>query len=123
MARATLSAVAERPVVAMCAGKDCAKRCEFGKMRDALERDCDVVDLTCLGLCNGPVVVLHAGRKQRVVLSKLRSKQQRKFVVAAAAGDSQAQRRLSKRRVTKKKVVGRVARQMKQRRPAGLRAA
>ena len=123
MARVKLSAVAERPVVAMCAGKDCRKRCDFAKVREDLQVSCDVVDLACLGLCNGPVVVLDAELKNRMVLSKLRSKRQRKLVVAAATGDARARRDLSKRRVTKKKVVSRVARQAKRHLPLSSRAA
>lgn len=111
MARRTLSAVPERPTVALCAGKDCRKRCEFAKIRDALDAQCDVVELRCVGLCNGPVVVIDPACDKPVVYSKLRSKRQRKLVIAAAAGDTRARRDLSGRRVATKKVVGRVSRQ------------
>ena len=115
MAHRSLSLVAERPVVALCAGKDCRKRCEFVEMREALGADCDVVELACVGLCNGPVAVLDLGSSKPVVYSKLRSKRQRRLVVAAATGSTRARKDLSGRRVTKKKVVTRVSRQTKRR--------
>ena len=115
MSRRTLTAVAERPVVAVCAGKDCRKRCEFEKLREALDQRCDVVELRCVGLCNGPVVVLEPAGPEPAVYSKLRSKRHRKLVFAAASGDATALRDLSERRVARKKVVSRVARQAKRR--------
>lgn len=116
MARRTLSLVAvesagHRPTVALCTGKDCRKRGEFTKMRTALEKSCDVVDLSCIGLCDGPVVVIGADSGAPKVFSKLRSKRHRTMVVSAVLGDRRALRDLSDRRVTKAKALGRVKRQ------------
>lgn len=123
MARPALSAVAEQPVVALCAGKDCRKRCEFAKMRDVLEAQCEVLEVKCVGLCNGPVIAIDADANKPLVYSKLRTKRQRKLVLAAVAGDSSARRDLAGRRVAKKKVVVRVAQQVKRRELARSRAA
>lgn len=123
MARVKLSAVAERPVVAMCAGKDCRKRCEFAKVRGALEAHCDVLEMECVGLCNGPVVVVDPDGPKPAVYSKLRSKQHRKLIVAVAEGNPRARRELSGRRVTKQKVATKVSRQTKRRLVTASRAA
>lgn len=127
MPRRSLSLVAERPVVAMCVGKDCRKRGEYAKLHDALDAACDLVDMACVGLCNGPVVALDPRGSQPEVYSKLRSKRHRTLVIAAASGDDLARRNLSGRRVVKKKVVNkvvsRVSRPAQRRRTAKNRAA
>ncbi len=69
---------ADRPLVALCAGKDCRKRAEFPKMRAALAAQCDVVELSCVGICKGPVVVARPAGAAPIVLSKLRSKRHRR---------------------------------------------
>jgi len=118
MARRSLSVVADRPVVAMCAGKDCRKRCEFAKMRDSLDAQCDVVELKCIGLCNGPVVVIDPERPKPAVYSRLRSKRQRSLLLSVVAGDKRAIKELAGRRVSKKKAVSSVARQVRRRLPS-----
>jgi hypothetical protein len=123
MARRSLSAVAERPIVAVCAGKDCRKRGEFAKLRDALDEQCDVTELKCVGLCNGPVVVLDPQGAKPAVYSKLRSKRHRKLLLAVATGDARARRDLSNRRVSTKKVISGVSRQAKRRLVVTSRAA
>lgn len=118
MARRSLSLVADRPVVAMCAGKDCRKRCEFPKMRDSLDKQCDVVDLKCIGLCNGPVVVVDPAGAKPLVYSRLRSKRQRSLLLSVVAGDKRAIKELAGRRVSKKKAAALVSRQLKRRLPS-----
>ncbi|MEP1122332.1 MAG: hypothetical protein ABJH68_00395 [Ilumatobacter sp.] len=115
MGKRSLSVVAERPVIAMCMGKDCAKRRESAKMRNALETECDVVDLKCVGLCDGPVVAIDPGARRPVVYSKLRSKRQRRLVIAAALGERRARRDLAERSVDRSKAVTRVSRQTRRR--------
>ena len=88
-----------RATVAMCAGKDCRARCEYSKMRRALERHCDVVELACVGICKGPVVVAHPHSEAPLVFSKLRSKQQRKQVVRVALHGGTPSRELAARAV------------------------
>ncbi len=115
MGSRSLSVVVERPVVALCVGKDCAKRCEFAKMRTTLETECDVLDLKCVGLCDGPVVVIDPGARRPAVYSKLRSKRQRRLVLAAVMGERRARRDLAGNSVDKSKVLARVSRQTKRR--------
>ena len=108
-----------RPVVALCAGKDCARRCESAKMRATLEVECVIIDIACVGLCNGPVVVIDADAGRPAVYTKLRSKRQRRLVLAAARGKRRARRDLTASSVGKAKVVRRVARQTGRRLAAG----
>lgn len=91
---------AERPVVALCAGKDCKKRCEFAKMYDALDARCDVVELKCVGICSGPVVVAHAASDAPIVFSKVRTKQQRKQLLRIVVDGGSPSNELAKRVVT-----------------------
>ncbi len=85
-------------------------------MQKALDRECDVLELKCIGLCNGPVVVVvHPGPNSPVVYSKLRTKRQRSLIVGLATGDVGARKQLSGRKVDKKKAVASVERQLKRR--------
>jgi hypothetical protein len=100
-----------RPLVAMCVGKDCRQRTGFAKMHDELVERCDVVDLKCVGICSGPVVVVHPTADQPLVFSKLRKKQHRRDLVAVAVSNSKPSSELrsrsvsgSKRQATLKKV-------------------
>jgi|GEM_PF-974590 len=113
----------DRPVVGLCAGRDCCKRGASVKVRDVLERECDVVDLRCIGLCNGPVVVIDPASSKPAVYSKLRAKKQRALLIELVAGDARAREQLADRRVSKKKVVAAVTRQLKRRRGETRRAA
>ncbi len=115
MGSRSLSLVVERPVVAMCVGKDCVRRGEFAKMRTTLEAECDVLELKCVGLCDGPVVVIDPAARRPAIYSKLRSKRQRRLVLAAALGERGARRDLAGRSIDKSKVVTRVSRQTRRR--------
>lgn len=84
----------------MCSGKDCKKRCEFAKMYDALDEQCDVVELKCVGICSGPVVVANATSKAPIVLSKLRTKQQRQQLLQVVIDGGAPTKDLAKRVVT-----------------------
>lgn len=111
----SVTPIDDRPVVALCAGKGCRKRCEFAEVRKVLDRDCDVIELKCIGLCNGPVVVAQPDTDSPVVYAKLRSKRDRGLLVGLASGDAQARRKLSSRKVDKKKSVTAVTRQLRRR--------
>ncbi|MEP4653184.1 MAG: hypothetical protein ABJ314_23640, partial [Ilumatobacter sp.] len=88
---------------------------ESAKKRNALETECDVVDLKCDGLCDGPAVAIDPGARRPVVYSKLRSKRQRRLVIAAALGERRARRDLAERSVDRSKAVTRVSRQTRRR--------
>jgi len=113
----------DRPVVGLCTGKDCRKRCEFSKVQKVLDRDCEVVHLKCVGLCDGPVVVVEPHLARPSVYSKLRTKRQRSLLSDLISGDARARKELAARRVTKKKVVAAVVRQVKRRTETRRRAA
>lgn len=93
----------DRPVVALCAGKDCAKRCEFAKIRATLRAEHDVVELACVGICSGPVVVVRPEADKPVVLSKLRTKRDRERLVALIASGKAPRGAMKDRVVSKSK--------------------
>ena len=55
-------------------------------MRAAIDDRCAVIELTCVGICAGPVVVAHPMSDAPVVLSKIRTKQERKQFVRLVDG-------------------------------------
>ena len=111
----TVAPSVDRPIVGVCAGKNCGERCETVKVRKALGRGCVVVDLKCVGVCSGPVVVVDPACSKPAVYSKLRTKKQRSLLIDLISGDGRACKELADRRVTKKKVVAAVVRQSKRR--------
>jgi len=113
----------DRPAVGLCAGKACCKRGASVEVRDVLERECDVIDLRCVGLCSGPVVVIDPASSKPAVYSKLRTKKHRALLIELVAGDARARKQLADRRVSKKKVVAAVTRQLRRRRGETRRAA
>lgn len=92
-------ATPQRPLVAMCAGKDCRARKEFPAVRKELAACGDLLQVDCLGLCAGPVVVVAPAADQPVVISKVRSKQQRRDLVRLVADDGRLTKSLRNRRV------------------------
>jgi len=98
-----VTAVDASPIVALCAGKDCRKRDEFSKVRAALEPRCALVEVECVGICSGPVVVARPDTQDPLVFSKLRSKQHRKDLVRMIDGRGTVSTALAKRAVGKGK--------------------
>lgn len=101
--RPRVTAVAEPPVVAICAGKDCRTRCEYPRVRADLEPRCQVVDVACVGICSGPVVVANATSDDPLVLAKLRSKKHRRDLLRLVDGSGSVSKDLAKRAVGKGK--------------------
>ncbi|MFN3258607.1 MAG: hypothetical protein ACE37B_23230 [Ilumatobacter sp.] len=87
--------------VALCAGKDCRKRKEFGKLRSELDDQCTVVDLACVGICSGPVVVVNPASKQPLVFAKLRTKRDRRAVIELAVRGGKPTKPLRSRAVSR----------------------
>jgi (2Fe-2S) ferredoxin len=87
-------AVAERPLIVVCAGKDCAgdRRSEFRALLAELSGDVDVVAAKCLDVCKGPVAVIDAEGHAPVVVERVRKPGQRRAVRTLAT-----QRRLPKK--------------------------
>lgn len=73
-----MTQVADCPSAALCTGKDCRKRPEYSKVREALAEHCTILELKCVGICSGPVVVAHPMSDTPLVVAKLRSKKQRR---------------------------------------------
>lgn len=115
MATRRLSVVVDSPVVALCVGKDCRKQSDHAKLQNALDARCDLVELKCVGVCSGPVMAVLDASGSPTVYAKLRGKRHRSLVLSMLGGDRRATRELAKRRVTKKKAIGLVMRQLKRR--------
>ncbi len=67
----------DRPVVAVCAGKDCARdqRKQFRLLVDALDGlPGGIVKTKCMGLCNGPVAVVGPCSESPVVVRRIRKR-------------------------------------------------
>ncbi len=93
----------DQPLVAMCAGKDCRTRCEYEKLRAELDRHCELLELKCVDICSGPVVVVGPTSDTAVVLSKLRSKQHRKHLLRMLSTNGAMSKDLQGLTVGKKK--------------------
>ena len=72
-------------------------------MRDALDDRCAVIELECVGICAGPVVVAHPMSDAPLVLSKIRTKRERKQFVRLVEGEGELTDRLTRRLVGKRK--------------------
>jgi len=66
-------------------------------MRAAIDDRCAVIELKCVGICSGPVVVAHPLSDAPVVLSKIRTKQERKQFVRLVDGTGEVTDRLARR--------------------------
>jgi (2Fe-2S) ferredoxin len=102
-AKQALDVVSERPTIALCAGKDCRKRCEFSKIRVALDPHCDIVEVKCVGICNGPVVVVRPASKAPIVYARVRTKKQRQQLLRVVVDNSTPPSELAKLGVDKQK--------------------
>ncbi|MEM9711838.1 MAG: hypothetical protein AAGA17_06420 [Actinomycetota bacterium] len=81
--------------VVLCAGSDCAKdeRRAFRKLREAVRQSgLDVVPSRCLGVCNGPVVVVDPVGERPVVLRRVRRGAARRAVIDLARSKRSAVR-------------------------------
>ncbi|MFP5321932.1 MAG: hypothetical protein ACLGIC_08805 [Acidimicrobiia bacterium] len=77
----------ERPVVAVCGGKDCARtrRDEHRALLEILA-DVEVVPTACLDVCDGPVAVLDPTGEAPVVVERVRKGKHRRALVDVLAG-------------------------------------
>ena len=98
------SSRADRPVVAVCIGKDCRQSDAHADVLSSLEEVGDVETVKCLGICSGPVVVVRPD-DAAVVLSKVRSRKQRRQLVEAVADEAPLKRTLAEQEVTGAKRV------------------
>lgn len=77
-----------------------------------LALNCDLVELKCVGLCNGPVVVTDLDANVPDVYSKLRSKSDRRLFRTRVSGDSRARKKLADKRVARKSVLNVISRRL-----------
>jgi hypothetical protein len=89
--------MAKRPEVGLCTGKDCRKANGFRTVERELRSTCDVRDVPCLDVCDGPVVVLDPRSSAPVVIERVRNKAVVKEVVAHVADGAELSARLRKR--------------------------
>jgi hypothetical protein len=60
--------------IGLCAGKDCRKADGFRTVERELCRGGDVRELSCLDVCDGPVVVLDLRGEAPVVIERVRNR-------------------------------------------------
>lgn len=66
--------MAKRPDVGLCTGKDCRKADGFRTIERELRRTCQVRELSCLDVCDGPVVVLDVFSEAPVIIERVRNR-------------------------------------------------
>jgi hypothetical protein len=88
-----------RPIVALCAGKDCRRRCETAEIEADLRGECTVIGVNCVGICSGPVVVAHGADDRPLVFSKVRSKKERRALLRLIVDGERPASSLAKREV------------------------
>ncbi len=62
------------PEVGFCTGKDCRKADGFRTVERELRQACTVREVSCLDVCDGPVVVIEPRGKAPVVIERVRSR-------------------------------------------------
>ncbi len=82
-------------------------------MRAALDAECEMAELKCVGICSGPVVVVRPESASPIVLSKLRTKRQRKHVLRVVADDRGVPPELADRVVRSASTVRKVRRALR----------
>jgi hypothetical protein len=63
--------VSTRPEVGLCGGKDCRRSDGYRTVRRELRDACAVIELPCLDVCDGPVVVVDVRSSDAVVLERV----------------------------------------------------
>jgi len=87
----------KRPDVGLCTGKDCRKADGFRTIERELRRACEVRELSCLDVCDGPVVVLDVHDDAPVVIERVRTRALALELVAHATDRAELSSRVRKR--------------------------
>jgi hypothetical protein len=66
--------MAKAPEVGLCTSKDCRKADGFRTIEREFARSCDVMELPCLDVCDGPVVALDVRSETPVVVERVRNR-------------------------------------------------
>ena len=85
------------PRIGLCTGKDCRKADGFRTVERELRRAGDVVELPCLDVCDGPVVVLEVRSDAPVVIERVRNRAMALELIDHVAEDAELSGRLRKR--------------------------
>lgn len=85
------------PEIGLCTGKDCRKADGFRTVERELRRGCEVRDLACLDVCDGPVVVLSVRSSDAVIVERVHSRALALDLIRHLSDDEQLSARLRKR--------------------------
>lgn len=97
--------MAKEPEVGLCTGKDCRKADGFRTVERELRRSCDVRSLSCLDVCDGPVVVLEVGSGSPVVIERVRNRALARELLDHVLNASELSSRLRKRTLSGSKLA------------------
>lgn len=87
----------KEPRIGLCTGKDCRKADGFRTVERALPSAGDVVELPCLDVCDGPVVVLEVRSDAPVVIERVRNRAMALELIDHVAEGTELSGRLRKR--------------------------
>jgi hypothetical protein len=88
------------PEVGLCTGKDCRSAGGFRTVERELRRDCTVLPLPCLDVCDGVVVVLEPRSPKATVLERIGGKGLALEIVDHVVAGEPLSARLRKRRLS-----------------------
>lgn len=88
------------PEIGLCTGKDCRHANGFRTVQRELGHACAVLDLPCLDLCDGVVVVIEPRSSKSVVLERISNRALALEVVDCALDGAPLSDRLRKRRLS-----------------------
>lgn len=88
------------PEIGLCTGKDCRRADGFRTVQRELARSCTVLELACLDVCDGVVVVLAPRSTDAVVVERVTNRALALEIVDHVVEGAQLSDRLRKRRVT-----------------------
>ncbi len=92
--------MAKGPQVGLCTGKDCRKADSFDTVARELRQARELVEVACLDVCNGPVVVLDVLGDSPVVVERVRSRAMAAELVDHVANGAALSSRVRKRTLT-----------------------
>jgi hypothetical protein len=87
-------------MVGLCTGKDCRRSDGFRTVQRELRRACTVLELPCLDVCDGVVVVIGPRSPEPEVIQHVNGRGLARDLVDHVANGSELTSRLRKRRVT-----------------------
>lgn len=87
----------KRPAVGLCTGNDCRRADGFRTVERELRRACQVRELSCLDVCDGPVVVLDLRSEAPVVIERVRTRAVALELIAHATDGDELSGRVRKR--------------------------